>query len=423
MTIKLIHARQILDSRDNPTVEVSLKTAKHTVTASVPSGASTGIHEALELRDKTKAFHGKGVTKAIKNINTILNKKLKGMDCKKQQDIDNLMLKIDGTKNKSKLGANAILPVSMAVCKAAALENNIPLFEYISKISGRKNIRLPVPFCNIVNGGRHADNKLQFQEFMIVPVKFTSFKKALRAASEIYQTLKKDIHKRYGRGTTIGDEGGFAPEEFDLVREPLNFIKKAIAEAGYKNKVKIAIDAAASEFYKRGKYSVDNKQFTKEKLLQYYKDLIKKQPIISLEDPFREDDFNSFAKLTKSVKIQIVGDDLLVTNPARVKKAIKAKACNCLLLKINQIGTITEAIKAANLAFDAGWNVMVSHRSGETNDDFIADLSVGLGTGQIKAGAPCRGERLAKYNQLLRIEESLGKKAKFPTNLNNIKHN
>ena len=406
MKITNIKAREILDSRGNPTVEVELSTKKHTVTASVPSGASTGTHEVLELRDHQKRFLGKGVKKAISNIENKIAPKIIGKSPTKQQELDQLMIDLDGTANKTKLGANAILAVSLAVAKLAATEKNLPLYKYLAKLAKTKP-SLPKAFFNVINGGKHADNKLSFQEFMIVP-QYSNYKKNLQAASEIYHILKKDLHKRYGKGTTnVGDEGGFAPEKLNTAKAALTILQQAIKDAGYKNKVKIAFDAAASEFYKNGKYKVDGKKMSKEKLFTYYLKLIKDHPIISIEDPFEQEDFESFSKLNRQTKIQIVGDDLTVTNINRIQLAINNYSCNCLLLKVNQIGTLTEALQAVKLAYKNNWKVMVSHRSGETEDTFIADLAVALGCGQIKAGAPARGERTAKYNRLLRISEVL----------------
>lgn len=405
--VQSIRAREILDSRGNPTIEVILRTNKAEVTASVPSGASTGKHEALELRDHDKRYGGEGVQKAIKNIEKIIAPKLNGKNCQNQEKIDQILLTIDGTKNKSRLGANGILAVSLACSKASANAKSMPLYKYLSTltISNRKP-SLPRPFFNVINGGKHADNKLSFQEFMIVP-NLNSYRENLRAGSEIYHILKKDIYRKYGKNTTnIGDEGGFAPPLKDT-EEALKILMKAINDAGYKNKVGLAIDCAASEFYKSNYYYLDGKKLTKEQLLQFYLHLIKKYPLISIEDPFEQEDFESFHKLKTAANIQIVGDDLTVTNIERISTAIKKGSCNCLLLKVNQIGTLTQALNAAQLAFENKWNVMVSHRSGETEDTFIADLAVALGCGMIKAGAPCRGERVAKYNQLLRIEEKL----------------
>ena len=399
-----IKAREILDSRGNPTVEVELSTKKHTVIASVPSGASIGKHEALELRDHDKRYLGKGVKKALRKIEKIIAPKLKNRSVLKQQEIDQLMIDLDGTKNKSKLGANAILAVSLAVAKAAAKEKKLPLYNYLSKLANTTH-KIPKAFFNVINGGKHADNKLSFQEFMVVP-QYKSFKKNLQVAAKIYHTLKVDLHKKYGKNTTnVGDEGGFAPEKLNTTKQALDILQQAIQDAGYKNKVKIAIDCAASEFYIRNRYQVNGNSFTSEKLLQYYLKLIQNYPIISIEDPFEQEDFHHFAKLKQLSKIQIVGDDLTVTNLDRINLAIKSHSCNCLLLKVNQIGTLTEALQAAKLAYKHNWKVMVSHRSGETEDTFIADLAVALGCKQIKSGAPARGERTAKYNRLLRIEE------------------
>jgi len=404
--IQKIRAREILDSRGNPTIEVEVKVRGKYFRAAVPSGASTGANETLELRDEEKRYGGKGVQKAIRNVENKIAPKLKGKDCRKQKEIDELMIKLDGTENKSKLGANATLGVSLACARAGAFCKKNKLYEYISYLSNRK-ISLPKPFFNVINGGKHADNKLSFQEFMISP-RMKSFRENLRAGSEIYQRLKKELHKKYGKGTTnVGDEGGFAPEKLHKVEDVFVMLRKVINDAGYKNKVEIAMDCAASEFFIKGKYLVDGKKLSKERLLDYYLKLIKKYKIYSIEDPFEEEDFESFADLKELSGIQIVGDDLTVTDVERIETAIMEGSCNCLLLKINQIGTLTEALEAANLALAAGWKVMVSHRSGETCDDFISDLAVGLGCGQIKAGAPCRGERTAKYNQLLRIEEEL----------------
>lgn len=403
--IKKVFARQIFDSRGNPTVEVDIWSKDNFVRASVPSGASTGVHEALELRDRTKHYMGLGVSKAVKNVNTKIAKKIVGLQ-PDQKLIDQTLIDFDGTNNKSNLGANAILAVSMAACKLAAKEKNIPLHTHISKISKRKPC-LPVPSMNVINGGVHAGNKLDFQEYMIIPVKARSFKEAMMINTEIYHNLKDVIKSKYGKDAiNIGDEGGFAPH-LNNNKEPFKILQKAIEKAGYTKKVKFAMDAAASEFYKNKKYFFEGRSISPAKLSGVYENLTKDYPLISIEDPFDQDDFDSHSALLKKIKnrCQIVGDDLLVTNPERVRVAVEKKAASALLLKINQIGTITEAIEAANIAFKAGWNVMVSHRSGETTDSFIASLVTGLGTGQIKSGAPCRGERLAKYNELLRIEE------------------
>ena len=413
--IQAIGAREVLDSRGNPTVEVEVRTEKGLSRAMVPSGASTGIHEALELRDGGKRFLGKGVQKAVGNVNDRISKELVGKDCTKQQDIDNAMLELDGTENKGELGANAILGVSMAVCRASALELGIPLHERIANIADNKDLVLPTPAMNVINGGEHAGNSLDIQEYMILPVGAKSFGEATRLCAEVYQTLKGIIKEEYGKGAiNVGDEGGFAPP-LSQAEEPFELILKAISETGYEKEIKLGIDAAASEFYNDGKYKIEGNDLSGGELMEFYKNLIEKYPIISVEDVCAQDDWDSWVEFTGRFgsKVQVVGDDLLVTNVKRIDKAIESKACNALLLKINQIGTITESITAAKLSRDNGWNVMVSHRSGETEDSFIADLVVGLGTGQIKAGAPCRSERNAKYNQLLRIEEGLSDKAKY----------
>jgi len=424
MSILSIKAREILDSRGNPTIEVDLTTAKGLFRAAVPSGASTGIYEALELRDGDKArYGGKGVLKAIKNVTELIAPKLIGKNVVEQTEIDKLMLEIDGTDNKEKLGANAILGVSLAVCKAGAAEKGVPLYRHIADLAGNKKIQLPVPSFNVINGGSHAGNKLAFQEFMIMPIGAPSFKEAMRWGAEVYQILKTIIKEKYGADAcNVGDEGGFAPN-ISGAREGLDLLKMAINKAGYTDKVKIGMDVAASEFFSEGKYDLDWKTKNNDKSQvksaeefgHVYKEYIKDYPVVNIEDPFDQDDWSGYAKLTAEVgkDIQITGDDLLVTNPKRIQKAIKENTCNALLLKVNQIGSVTESIQACNMAKAAGWGVMVSHRSGETEDTFIADLVVGLGTGQIKTGAPCRSERLAKYNQLLRIEEELGSDAHY----------
>ncbi|MFH0876458.1 MAG: phosphopyruvate hydratase [archaeon] len=419
-----IHAREILDSRGNPTIEVDLTTEDGMFRAAVPSGASTGIHEALELRDGDKArYLGKGVLKAVDNVHKYISPIIVGMDPTKQTEIDNKMFSADATENKSKFGANAILAVSMAVCRAGAASKKVPLYKHIADIAGVKDFVLPVPSFNVINGGSHAGNKLAMQEFMILPVGAKSFSEALRMGAETYHNLKKVIKAKYGQdAVNVGDEGGFAPNIQDN-KEGLELLKEAIAKAGYTGKVKIGMDVAASEFYKDGKYDLDFKTSnndgsmikTGEEMIKLYESFIKEYGLISIEDPFDQDDWTTYPKLTAAVgkNTQIVGDDLLVTNPTRIARAIKEKTCNALLLKVNQIGSVTESIKACKDAQAAGWSVMVSHRSGETEDSFIADLVVGLKTGQIKTGAPCRSERLAKYNQLLRIEEELGKSCRY----------
>merc|ERR1712151_683782 len=425
-----IKAREIFDSRGNPTVEVDLLTDMHLFRAAVPSGASTGIYEALELRDgDKKRLLGKGVLKAVENVNKVIAPKLLGMDVTQQGAIDKLMVEtLDGSQNewgwsKSSLGANAILAVSMAVCRAGAASMQMPLYEYIANLAGRPTDKfmLPVPTFNVINGGSHAGNRLACQEFMILPTGASSFKESLQIGCEVYHTLKGVIKKKYGQDAcNVGDEGGFAPSVQDN-NEALDVLMEALEKSGHAGKVKIGTDVAASEFYQDGKYDLDFKSKdtfdwkTGEELMNLYKEWTKKYPMISVEDPFDQDDWTSDSKMTKEMgkDVQIVGDDLLVTNTKRIQKALKVKACNALLLKVNQIGSITEAIDAALASMRNGWGVMVSHRSGETEDSFIADLVVGLRTGQIKTGAPCRSERLAKYNQLLRIEEELGDAAVY----------
>jgi len=414
MTIKSIFARQIFDSRGNPTIEVDVTTEKGTFTAAVPSGASTGIHEALELRDKNKAYAGKGVTKAIDNVKHLIAPLLIGKNECDQKEIDTSMITADGTTNKSNFGANAILGVSMAVCRAGAAAQNIPLYMYIAKLADKDTqaFTLPVPFFNVINGGQHAGNKLPFQEFMIAPVGAKNFYEAMQMGSEVYHILKDILIKDFGKDAiAVGDEGGFAPN-IDDIHKVLTILTEAIEIAGYTGKIKIAMDVAASEFYEHGAYNLGFKSkdniISPTQLGQLYEELVNQYPIISIEDPFDQDDFIETGNMNSSLghRCQIVGDDLLVTNPKRIQNAIDKKTCNALLLKVNQIGSLSEAIDACCMAQKAHWNVMVSHRSGETEDSFIADLVVGLGTGQIKSGAPCRSERLAKYNQLLRIEES-----------------
>ncbi len=426
--ITKIKSRWILDSRGNPTVETDVFAGKIYARAAVPSGASTGILEALELRDGGNAFLGKHVTKAISNVNDILGKKLIGFDVREQNIIDEEMIKIDGTDNKSKLGANAILSVSLANAKLAALLSEKPLFEYLNILAynkERENYLLPLPCCNIINGGEHAGNDLAIQEFMVLPVGAKSFSNALQNVAEVYQTLKKLLKQNYGPSAiNVGDEGGFAPN-LSLTSEAVDIIIEAIETAGFLmgTDFVLGMDAAASEFYEDGLYNIDGKKLTNEELLEYYLDLLRDYPFKSIEDPFDEKDFRSFSNLTAKVdrSIQIVDDDLTVTNMKILKKAIDEKAGNALLLKVNQIGSLTEAINAAKMAFENGFNVMVSHRSGETEDSFIADLAVGLCTGQLKSGATCRSDRTSKFNQLLRIEEILGDKVRFPKELDSWK--
>jgi enolase len=410
MKITKLYARQVLDSRGNPTIEVEAYFNNYVGRAIVPSGASTGKYEALELRDGKSDYQGMAVTKAVNNVNKIIAGKLVGTEFLNQKAVDDFLITMDGTPNKSKLGANAILGVSMAVCRLAAAVKQKPLYAYIGEIAGvePKDFRIPIPFSNIINGGKHAGSSLKMQEFMIAAVNAKSFKDATRMTSETYHILKGLIQEKYGKGATnVGDEGGFAPQ-LTTPEQALDLITEAIKKAGYKGKVRIAMDAAASEFYdeKEQKYVMD-KPYTREEMVDYYLRLIKNYDIVSIEDPFDQDDYEGFNKLTAAAKkTRIIGDDLLVTNPERIKHAIENKLCNALLLKVNQIGTVTEAIAAAKIALSANWRVMVSHRSGETEDTFIADLAVGLGCGMIKLGAPCRSDRVAKYNQLIRLEEN-----------------
>lgn len=424
--IKSIFARQIYDSRGNPTVEVDLYTEDGNLfRAAVPSGASTGIHEALELRDNRKEnWHGKGVLKAVGHVNDFLAPAVvsKNFDVVKQTEIDRFMIQLDGTENKSKFGANAILGISLAVCKAGAQAKKVPLYKHIADLAGNTELMLPVPAFNVINGGSHAGNALAMQEFMILPTGAESFSEAMKMGSEVYHHLRNVIKELFGlEATCVGDEGGFAPN-IENNKQGLDLIKTAIERANLTGRVEIGMDVAASEFYRDGKYDLlwKTKQgnqpanfLTGDQLLDVYLSFAKEYPVVSIEDPFDQDDWESWSKLTASTPIQIVGDDLTVTNPKRIKTAVEKKACNGLLLKVNQIGTVTESIEAHKLAKASGWGTMISHRSGETEDTFIADLVVGLSTGQIKTGAPCRSERLAKYNQLLRIEEELGKDSKY----------
>uniref|UniRef100_T1JBI9 Enolase n=1 Tax=Strigamia maritima TaxID=126957 RepID=T1JBI9_STRMM len=419
MSVRKVHARQIYDSRGNPTVEVDLTTDKGVFRAAVPSGASTGIYEALELRDGDKAVHhGKGVLKAVGHVNNDIGPALiaADLDVTNQKSIDEFMLKLDGTENKSKFGANAILGVSLAACKAGAAHKGIPLYKHIAELAGNCKIVLPVPAFNVINGGSHAGNKLAMQEFMILPTGATSFSQAMRMGTEVYHHLKNVIKAKFGLDATgVGDEGGFAPNIQDN-KEGLDLIKSAIEKAGYTGDIEIGMDVAASEFFKDGKYDLDfknphsdkSKWISSDALGHIYHDFIKHYPMASIEDPYDQDDWAAWTKLSSETSIQIVGDDLTVTNPKRIQMAVDKKSCNCLLLKVNQIGSVTESIQAHCLAKQHGWGTMVSHRSGETEDSFIGDLVVGLSTGQIKTGAPCRSERLSKYNQILRIEEELG---------------
>lgn len=408
-TIKEIKAREILDSRGNPTIEVDLTTEKGVFTASVPSGASTGKYEAVELRDQDDRYMGKGVLLAVNNVNGKIAERLIGMEVSNQIEIDQFLIDLDGTPNKSILGANAILAVSMAVARAASAEKRIPLYQYIKELAKDfTKDSLPYPSFNIINGGSHAGNALDIQEFMIIPQE-SLFSENLRIASEVYHNLKKVLLDKYGRDSiNVGDEGGFAPA-LNNTKEALDLIISAIDKAGYTGKVKLALDCAASEFYKDGKYLYEGEKRTGEEMIEIYQKLVEEYPLISIEDPFDQDDMESWSKMNEVLgnKISIIGDDLLVTNIERIKKAKETKACNGLLLKINQIGTISESLEAARMTREAGWKIMVSHRSGETTDSFIADLAAGIGSEFIKSGSTARGERLVKYNRLMKIEDEI----------------
>lgn len=418
--IKQVKARQILDSRGNPTVEAEIITEDGVFLAAVPSGASTGAHEALELRDgDSSRYNGKGVLNAVANVNSKISKLIKGVNPSEQAKVDKKMIEADATENKSSLGANAILAASMAVCKAGAAAKKVPLYRHIADLGGNKKPRLPVPMVLVLEGGKHADQSSDLQEFMIMPYKAKSFSEAIRQGAEIYHSIGK-VLKSKGFNTNVGYEGAYGPSLGSNERV-FEIIVEGIKSAGYKpgKEVLIAIDAAASEFFNNGKYSlnVDGRTFDSEGMGEFYNGLACKYPIASIEDGLAEDDWEGWALLTEKVgegkKIQIVGDDLTVTNVKRIQKAIDANAINSVLIKVNQIGTVTETIEAVNLAKRNKMTSVVSHRSAETEDTFISDFAVGMGTGQCKFGATARGERTAKYNRLLRIEEELGKKAVF----------
>jgi enolase len=421
-TITEIHARQILDSRGNPTVEVDITTEDgHFGRAAVPSGASTGKHEAVELRDADKGVYvGKGVLKAVANVNDIIAEELIGWDVNDQAGIDKLLIDLDGTPNKAKLGANATLAVSMAVAKAAAEESNLPLYRYLGGVNATT---LPLPLMNIVNGGVHADNKIDFQEFMIIPVGAPTFSEGLRWGVEIFHTLKSVLKKK-GYSTNVGDEGGFAPD-IQSNEEAIETVLQAIEAAGYKpgEQIGIALDAASSEMFSDADktykfYKSSGKVISSDEMVAYWAEWCKKYPIVSIEDGMAEDDWAGWKKLTETVgaNVQLVGDDLFVTNVKRLKQGIDQDIANSILIKVNQIGTVTETIDAVNMAHKAGYTSIMSHRSGETEDTTIADLAVALNCGQIKTGSASRTDRMAKYNQLLRIEEALGNVAYYPKN-------
>ncbi len=418
--IASINARQILDSRGNPTIEVDILTENENLgRAAVPSGASTGIHEAVELRDNNKKLYGgKSVLKAVKNVNTVLADALLGWDVADQTGIDQMMIDLDGTENKGKLGANAILGISLAVAKAAALEANLPLYRYIGGTNAKI---LPIPMMNILNGGSHADNKIDFQEFMVMPVGATSFSEGLQWGVEIFHALKAVLKKK-GYSTNVGDEGGFAPN-IQSNEEAIETVMLAISAAGFKagSQISIALDPAVSEMYDKAKkvyhfHKSDGKKLSSEKMVDYWANWVKQYPIISIEDGMAEDDWKGWKLMTDTMgsKIQLVGDDLFVTNVKRLERGIIESTANALLVKVNQIGTLTETINAVSMAQRAGYNTIMSHRSGETEDSTIADLAVALNCGQIKTGSASRSDRIAKYNQLIRIEEILGESGQFP---------
>ncbi len=414
--ISRIKAREILDSRGFPTLEAEIHLADGSIgMAAVPSGASTGSLEACELRDGDKAkFLGKGVLKAVENVNTKIANKLAGFDASKQQEIDQILIEMDGTENKSNLGANAILAVSLAAAKASAISKKIPLYQYLG---GDAANLLPVPMMNIINGGKHADNKIDIQEFMIMPVGAATVKDSIRIGAEIFQHLKS-LLKKDGHNTNVGDEGGFAPN-LDSAKEALDYIANATQKAGYKlgDEVVLALDCASTEFYKDGKYDLagEGRVLTSDQMVKYYEELVRDYPIFSIEDACSEDDFAGWKNVTAALgnKIQLVGDDLFVTNPKILQKGISEKMANALLVKFNQIGTLSETLNAISIAKNAGYNNVISHRSGETEDATIAQLAVATNAGQIKTGSLCRSDRTAKYNELIRIEEHLGSRAKY----------
>lgn len=411
--IEAIGAREILDSRGNPTVEVEVLLEDGTAArAAVPSGASTGAFEAVELRDGGKRYLGKGVENAIKNVVEVIAPEVVGLDAQDQRLVDQTMIELDGTNNKAKLGANAILGVSLAVAKASAEHADLSLFKYVG---GNNAHVLPVPMMNILNGGAHADTNVDIQEFMVAPIGADSFKESLRWGAEIYHSLKSVLKKR-GLATSIGDEGGFAPN-LESNRAALDLILEAVEGAGFKpgTDIALAMDVAATEFYDNGKYSFEGKQLSAAEMIAYYASLVSSYPLVSIEDPLNEDDWDGWVAITKELgaKVQLVGDDLFVTNPERLSKGIDLGTANALLVKVNQIGSLTETLDAVEMAHRAGYRSMMSHRSGETEDVTIADLAVATNCGQIKTGAPARSERVAKYNQLLRIEEELGDGARY----------
>ncbi len=420
VSLERVHAMEILDSRGNPTIMTLVHLSDGTVgVAKVPSGASTGIHEAVELRDGGARYGGKGVLNAVKNVNTVIAEGMRSVDPLDQSAVDEALLKIDPSKGKGKLGANAILSVSMAVAVAAAKHLNLELFDYLrTKVIGmRPNYLMPVPLSNVINGGAHAGNDLAIQEFKILPIGAENIVEGIRYISEVYHTLGKHLIKKFGRMSKhVGDEGGFCGFGLESTHDALEAIVASIEEAGYSpgSDIVLGIDAAASGFYSNGKYSIDGKNLDAGELLEFYLDLERTFPLKTVEDPFEEEAFDDFVEYTKKTKAQVITDDLTVSNPEIVKHAIEIDAGNALLLKVNQIGTVSEAIEAANLANKAGWAVVVSHRSGETGDTFIADLAVALGTGQIKTGAPARSDRVEKYNRLLEVYDLLNGECGYP---------
>jgi enolase len=414
--IEKIVAREILDSRGNPTIEVEVQTRGGAAgQAAVPSGKSKGRYEATELRDGGRRYNGMGVLKAVRNVNEVIGPRLSGIDIRDQKGIDGAMIQLDGTENKSKLGANATLGVSVAAAKAAAASEGLSLYRYLG---GSAATLLPVPFMNIINGGEHAGSKLDFQEHMVVPLGAENVSEAVRMGAEVYQALRSILLKRYGQtSVNVGDEGGFSPP-MDHSSEALEAMMKAVEEMGYQRECRLGLDVAASSFYKGEKgYFVEGKYLSEGELVELYKDLARTYPIVSIEDPLEEASFDGFAEMTRSMSIQIIGDDLFVTNVKRLKQGIEKGAANCLLWKVNQVGTLTEAQEAAELARKNGYAVQASHRSGDTEDPFVADLAVAISAGQIKSGAPCRAERTSKYNRLMKIEEELGSKARYPHGL------
>jgi enolase len=413
--IAQVRGRQIVDSRGNPTVEVDVRLDSGAVgRAAVPSGASTGAHEAVELRDGRAEWGGKAVTRAVGNVNGEIADAVRGRDARDQEGLDRALIELDGTPNKGRLGANAILGVSLAAAKACALEDKISLYRYLGRKSGRDAVTLPVPMMNVINGGVHADNSIDLQEFMVVPVGASSFAEAMRIGSEVYHSLKKVLGER-GLATGVGDEGGFAPD-LESSEAAIEAILEAADRAGHRDRVAIALDPATSEVYGGGVYRFEGRENRSVEMPAFWAELVERYPIVSIEDGLAEDDWDAWAQLTREIgdRVQLVGDDLFVTNPERLRRGIDGGVANSILVKVNQIGTLTETIEAVRLAQESGYTAVMSHRSGETEDATIADLAVALDTGQIKTGAPARSDRVAKYNQLLRIEEELGERAVYP---------